>query len=405
MKRKIIAQAVSALCLSAIAIGAQAQKISDDVVKIGVLTDLSGAYSDLAGQGSVVAARMAIEDFSKTKTVLGKKIELISADHQNKADIAANKSREWFDKEKVDVIVDLVTTSAALAAMEVAEQKNKITLVSGAGASVITGDKCTANNVHWAYDTYALSAGTGSAMVKAGKKTWFFVTADYAFGHSLEKDTSAVVTASGGKVLGAVRHPFPGSDFSSYLLKAQASGAQVIGLANAGADTINAIKQAAEFGITKKQTIAPLLMFITDVHSLGLQTAQGLTVTEGFYWDRNDQTRAWSKRFFAQHKRMPTMVHAGVYSSVMNYLKAVEATQSDDTATVMAKLKSTPINDGLFKGTIRPDGKFEHDMYLLEVKKPSESTTPWDYYHVRAVIPGKDAAIPLAKSVCKLVKK
>jgi branched-chain amino acid transport system substrate-binding protein len=337
--------------------------------------------------------------------VLGKKIELISADHQNKADITANKAREWFDKEKVDVIVDLVTTSSALAAMEVAEQKNKITLISGAASSAITGAKCTATNVHWTYDTYALSAGTGGAMVKAGKKTWFFVTADYAFGHSLEGDTAAVVKSAGGTVAGSVRHPFPGSDFSSFLLKAQSSGAQVIGLANAGADTINSIKQAAEFGITQKQTIVPLLMFITDVHSLGLKTAQGLTVTEGFYWDFNDQTRAWSKRFFAQHKRMPTMVHAGVYSSVMNYLKAVEATKSDDTNTVMAKLRSTPINDGLFKGVIRADGKFEHDMYLLEVKKPAESTTPWDYYHVRAVIPAKDATLPLSKSVCKLVKK
>jgi len=274
MKQKVIAQAVTALCLSAMAVGAQAQKVSDDVVKIGVLTDLSGAYSDLSGQGSVVAARMAIEDFSKSKTVLGKKIELISADHQNKADITANKAREWFDKEKVDVIVDLVTTSAALAAMEVAEQKNKITLISGAASSAITGAKCTATNVHWTYDTYALSAGTGNAMVKAGKKSWFFVTADYAFGHSLEGDTSAVVKAAGGTVVGSVRHPFPGSDFSSFLLKAQSSGSQVIGLANAGADTINSIKQAAEFGISQKQTIVPLLMFITDVHSLGLKTTR-----------------------------------------------------------------------------------------------------------------------------------
>lgn len=405
MKHPFLLKSIVAACLASLALGAQAQKVTDDVVKIGVLTDLSGTYSDLAGQGSVIAARMAIEDFSKDKTVLGKKIELISADHQNKADIAANKAREWFDTNKVDVIVDLVTTSTALAAMEVGEQKNKITLVSGAGASVITNAKCSPNNVHWAYDTYGLSAGTGSAMVKAGKKTWFFVTADYAFGHSLESDTAAVVQATGGKVLGGVRHPFPGNDFSSYLLKAQASGAQVIGLANAGQDTINSIKQAAEFGISQKQSLAPLLMFITDVHSLGLKTAQGLTLTEGFYWDLNDKTRAWSKRFFLQHKRMPTMVHAGVYSSVLNYLKAVEAAKTDDTGAVMAKLKSTPIDDGLFKGNIRVDGKFEHDMYLLEVKKPSESTTPWDYYHVRAVIPAKEATLPLSKSVCKLVKK
>ena len=405
MKYKFVTKAIAAACFTAMAAGASAQKVSDDVIKIGVLTDLSGVYSDLAGQGSVIAARMAIEDFSKNKTVLGKKIELVSADHQNKADITANKAREWFDKEKVDVIVDLVTTSAALAAMEVAEQKNKITLISGAASLDITNSKCTATNVHWTYDTYALSVGTGGAMVKAGKKNWFFVTADYAFGHNLERDTAAVVNSSGGKVVGSVRHPFPGSDFSSFLLKAQSSGAQVIGLANAGQDTINSIKQAAEFGITQKQTIVPLLMFITDVHSLGLKAAQGLTVTEGFYWDFNDKTRAWSKRFFAQHKRMPSMVHAGVYSAVLNYLKAVEATKTDDTTAVMAKLKSAPIDDGLFKGVIRADGKFEHDMYLLEVKKPSESTTPWDYYHVRAVIPAKDATLPLSKSVCKLVKK
>jgi branched-chain amino acid transport system substrate-binding protein len=410
MKSKFItkgvaAKAVAALFAATIAGGVSAQKVSDDVVKIGVLTDLSGIYSDLAGQGSVVAARMAIADFSKNGTVLGKKIELVSADHQNKADITANRAREWFDKDKVDVIVDLVTTSAALAAMEVAEQKNKITLISGAASLDITNAKCTANNVHWTYDTYALSVGTGGAMVKAGKKSWYFVTADYAFGHNLERDTSNVVKEAGGTVVGSVRHPFPGSDFSSFLLKAQSSGAQVIGLANAGQDTINSIKQAAEFGITQKQSIVPLLMFITDVHSLGLQAAQGLTITEGFYWDFNDKTRAWSKRFFEQHKRMPSMVHAGVYSAVMNYLKAIEAAKTDDTAAVMAKLKSTPIDDGLFKGVIRADGKFEHDMYLLEVKKPAESRTPWDYYHVRAVIPAKEATLPLAKSVCKLVKK
>jgi branched-chain amino acid transport system substrate-binding protein len=266
MKSKFItkgvaAKAVAALFAATIAGGVSAQKVSDDVVKIGVLTDLSGIYSDLAGQGSVVAARMAIADFSKNGTVLGKKIELVSADHQNKADITANRAREWFDKDKVDVIVDLVTTSAALAAMEVAEQKNKITLISGAASLDITNAKCTANNVHWTYDTYALSVGTGGAMVKAGKKSWYFVTADYAFGHNLERDTSNVVKEAGGTVVGSVRHPFPGSDFSSFLLKAQSSGAQVIGLANAGQDTINSIKQAAEFGITQKQSIVPLLMF------------------------------------------------------------------------------------------------------------------------------------------------
>ena len=406
MKLQLISKIVVGLCAAGLGFAATAQQVSDGQVKIGVLTDLSGAYSDLAGQGSVVAAQMAIEDFAKDKKVLGQPIALISADHQNKPDIAANKAREWFDKEKVDVIVDLVTTSAALAAMEVASQKNKITLVSGAASLDITNAKCTATNVHWTYDTYALSVGTGGAMVRSGKKDWFFVTADYAFGHSLERDTANVVKEAGGKVLGTVRHPFPGaSDFSSFLLQAQSSKAQVIGLANAGADTINAIKQAAEFGITEKQTIVPLLMFITDVHSLGLKTAQGLTITEGFYWDYSDSTRAFSKRFFDRHKRMPSMVHAGVYSAVLNYLKSVQAQKTDDTAKVMTALKSKPIDDGLFKGQIRADGKFEHDMYLLEVKKPAESKQPWDYYHVRAVIPAKDATLPLAKSACPLVKK
>jgi branched-chain amino acid transport system substrate-binding protein len=402
MRQLKLAKAVAGLFVVAAASGVSAQQISDNVVKIGVLTDMSGTYSDLAGKGSVVAAQMAIEDFSKNRTVLGKKIELISADHQNKADITANKAREWFDKEQVDVIVDLVTTSAALAAMEIAEQKNKITLNSGAASLDITRSKCTANNVHWVYDTYNLGKAR-EALVKGGKKSWFFVTADYAFGHNLERDTAAIVTANGGKVVGSVRHPFPGSDFSSFLLKAQSSGAQVIGLANAGQDTINSVKQAAEFGINEKQTIVPLLTFITDVHSLGLKAAQGLSVAESFYWDLNDKTRAWSKRFFERHKRMPSMVHAGVYSSVLNYLKSVEATKTDDTKAVMAKLKSTPIDDGLFKGNIQVNGKFSHDFYVFEVKKPNESKAPWDYYNLVATIPANEASAPLDKS-CKLVK-
>lgn len=392
----------AAVCLPA----AYAQKISDDVVKIGVLTDLSGAYSDLAGQGSVIAAKMAIADFAADGKVLGKPIEILSADHQNKADIAANRAREWYDKDKVDVIVDLVSSNTALAVMEVAEQKNKITLVSGAASLPITNEKCTANNVHWVYDTYALSSGTAKAVVKSGRKNWYFITADYAFGTALEKDASEVVKANGGAVIGTSRHPFPGSDFSSYLLKAQASKADVIALANAGQDTINTVKQASEFGIMgSKQIVVPLLMFITDVHSLGLKTAQGMMLTEAFYWNQNDTTRAWSKRFFAQHKRMPTMVHAGVYSSVLNYLKAVKAASTDDTAAVMAQLKLMPIDDGLFKGKIRADGKFSHDMLLLEVKKPAESTTPWDYYNVKASIPASEATQPIELSRCKLVKK
>jgi len=402
MKRNTVTKAVAALFVAAAASSAFAQKISDDVVKIGVLTDMSGTYSDLAGKGSVVAAEMAIEDFSKAKTILGKKIELVSADHQNKADITANKAREWFDKEKVDVIVDLVTTSAGLAAMEIGEQKNKITLNSGSASLDITRSKCTANNIHWVYDTYNLGKAR-EALVKGGKKTWFFVTADYAFGHNLERDTAAIVKANGGTVVGSVRHPFPSADLSSFLLQAQASKAQVIGLANAGQDTINAVKQAAEFGISEKQTIVPLLTFLSDVHSLGLKAAQGLSVAESFYLDLNDKTRAWSKRFFDRHKRMPTMVHAGVYSSVMNYLKAIEATKTDDTKAVMDKLKSTPIDDGLFKGNIQVNGKFAHDFYVFEVKKPSESKGPWDYYKLVATIPAAEATAPLDKS-CKLVK-
>ena len=330
---------------------------------------------------------------------------MISADHQLKADIAANKAREWYDKEKVDVITELVSTNAALAAMEVAEQKNKITLVSGAASLPITNEKCTAVNVHWTYDTYVLSNGTAKAVVKTGKKNWFFITADYAFGAALERDATSVITANGGKVVGSVKHPFPNSDFSSFLLKAQASKAEVIGLANAGTDTINAVKQAAEFGIAgSKQTIVPLLMFISDVHSLGTKAAQGMYLTEAFYWNKDDKTRAFAKRFFGLHKKMPTSVQAGTYSSVLNYLKAVQAAGTDDTAAVMKQLKSMTIDDGLFKGKIRADGKFEHDMLLVEVKKPDDVKTPWDYYNVKAVIPAAEATQPLSQSKCKLVK-
>lgn len=396
-------------CAAALAMAGSAlaqQKVSDDVVKIGVLTDMSGTYSDFTGQGAVIAAQMAIDDFSKNGTILGKKIELVSTDHQNKADIGAERARNWFDREKVDVITELVTTSVALAVMEVAEQKNKIALVSGAASLPITNERCNANTVHWVYDSYGLASGTAKAMVNAGKKNWYFIAADYTAGAAMTKDASDIVTANGGKILGISKHPFPNSDFSSYLLSAQASKADVIALANGGQDTITAIKQAAEFGITgSKQTLVPIVLFINDVHALGLKTAQGLTLTEGFYWNRDATTRAWSRRFFEKAKKMPSMAHAGVYSSVLNYLKAVEKTGTDDTATVMKQLKSTEIDDGLFKGQIRADGKFAHDMLLLEVKKPGESTEPWDYYHVRSFIPASDAALPLAQSKCKLVQK
>lgn len=403
MKLNHIAKAAS-LALVALATTAQAQ-VSDGMVKIGVLTDLSGVYSDVSGPGTVVATKMAIEDFIASEKP-GFKVEMVSADHQNKADIAANKAREWFERDKVDVASELVTTSVALAVQKIAKEKNRIALISGAASTAVTNANCNDVTVHWTYDTYAVANGTAKAVTKGGGKKWFFLTADYAFGHALEKDASAVVKANGGEVVGAVRHPFPGSDFSSFLLKAQSSGAQVIGLANAGGDTINAIKQAAEFGVTPKQPLAGLLMFITDVHSLGLKTTQGMYLTEGFYWDLNDETRAWSKRFFAQHKRMPTMVQAGQYSSVMHYLKAVKAINSDDTPKVMAQMKKTPVNDFFAKnGKIRDDGRMVHDMYLLQVKKPSESKTPWDYYSVKATIPAAEAFQPLSESTCPLVKK
>jgi len=384
---------------------AGAAKISDGVVKIGILTDLSGLYSDLSGAGSVLAARMAIEDFQMREKPAFK-IELVSADHQNKGDVASNKAREWFERDNVDMIGDLVTTSTALAVMPVAKEKNRITIVSGAASTPITGKSCTDLNVHYVYDTYALANGTGKAVVKQGGDSWFFLTADYAFGHALERDTTATVLANGGKVLGAVRHPFPGTDFSSFLLKAQSSGAKVIGLANAGTDTTNSIKQAAEFGVTPKQSLAGLLMFLTDVHTLGLKTTQGMYLTEGFYWDLNADTRAWSKRFFEKHKKMPTMVQAGVYSSTMHYLKAVKAVGTDEAQMVMKKMKETPINDFFAKnGRIREDGRHVHDFYLLQVKKPEESKYPWDYYHVRQVIPANEAVTPADKSECPLLKK
>lgn len=405
MKLKHIAQAAAQVATLALLAGTAQAQVSDGMVKIGVLTDLSGTYSDLAGKGAVLATKMAIDDFVAAEKP-GFKVELVSADHQNKGDIAANKAREWFERDKVDVASELVTTSVALAVQKIAKDKNRIVLMSGPGSTAITNESCNDVSVHWTYDTYAVANGTAKAVTQAGGKKWFFLTADYAFGHALEKDAADVVKANGGEVVGSVRHPFPGNDFSSYLLKAQSSGAQVIGLANAGGDTINSIKQAAEFGITPKQSLAGLLVFITDVHSLGLKNTQNMYLTEGFYWDLNNETRAWSKRFFDQHKRMPTMVQAGQYSSTMHYLKAVKATGTDDTAKVMAQMKKTPINDFFAKnGKIRDDGRMVHDMYLLQVKKPAESKTPWDYYHVKATIPAAEAFQPLSASRCALIKK
>ncbi|ATE62125.1 ABC transporter substrate-binding protein [Thauera sinica] len=402
MKKRLTA--ICAAAMAALAGGAHAQ-ISGNTVKIGVLTDMSGTYSDLAGPGAVLATQMAIDDFiAQEKPTF--KVEMVSADHQNKADIASTKAREWFEREGVDTATELVTTSTALAVMKIGKEMNKVVLMNGPASTPITNEQCNDVSVHYTYDTYALANGTAKAVTQQGGKTWFFLTADYAFGQALEKDSSAVVTANGGKVLGSVRHPFPASDFSSFLLQAQASGAQIIGLANAGADTTNAIKQAAEFGITPKQQLAGLLMFLSDVHSLGLKNSQGMYLTTGFYWDRDDQTRAWSKRFFDKQKRMPTMVQAGQYSSVLHYLKAVKAAGTDDTAKVMAQMKKTPINDFFARnGQIREDGRMIHDMYLVQVKKPDESKYPWDYYHIRQVIPAAEAFQPLSQSRCPLVKK
>src|ERR1700741_423140 len=398
--------AAAALAIAgAMSAGSAQAQVSDGVIKIGVLNDQSSLYADLAGQGSVVAARMAVEDYGAEKK--GLKVEIISADHQNKPDVGSQIARQWYDTDKVDVIVDTPNSGVALAVNQITRDKGKAFLVSGAASSDLTGKACSPNTIHWTYDTWMLANGTGSAIVKTGGDTWFFLTADYAFGQALERDTEAVVLKNGGKVLGKVRHPLNTQDFSSFLLQAQASKAKIVGLANAGGDTTNSIKQAAEFGIVKGgQNLAGLLVFLTDIHALGLPTAQGLIVTNTFYWDQNDQTRAFAKRFSAQDKGIhPTMVHAGVYSAVLHYLKAVEALKSDDGTKVIAKMKEMPTDDPLFgKGTIRIDGRKIHPAYLVEVKKPSESKAPWDYYKIRATIPADQAFRPLDQGECPLVK-
>lgn len=402
MRRAFTSIALGGL-LILIGTAAAVAQVSDDVVKVGILTDMTGAYSDLSGAGSIIAAQMAAEDFGGK--VLGKPIVIISADHQNKADIASNIARKWYDEEHVDVIADLVTSSCALAVMPIAAEKKRITLVSGAASTPIEGEKCTAYNVHYTYNTYSMAVGTGRAVVQKGGKTWFFIVADYVFGKTLEADTSKVVIASGGKVVGDVKAPFPTTDFSSYLLQAQASGAQIIGLANAGADTINSIKQANEFGITKKQHLAGLLVFLSDIHSLGLETAKGMYLTTAFYWDRDGDSRKWSKRFFERHKRMPTMVQAGLYSSLMHYFNAIKAAGTDDSDKVMAKMKEMPVNDFFAKnGHIGPDGLHRHDMYLVQVKSPAESKYAWDYYKIAKTIPAAQAFQP-PDPICPLVKK
>jgi branched-chain amino acid transport system substrate-binding protein len=379
-------------------------KISGNAVRIAVLTDLSGLYSDIGGQGSVVAAEMAAQDFGGT--VLDKKIEIVSADHQNKADVAAQKAREWIDRDGVDMITDALNSAVALATSKVVAEKKRILIDTGAASTRLTNEDCTPYTIHHTYDTYALAHGTGSAVVQRGGDSWFFLTADYAFGHSLEQDTANVVKASGGKVLGAVRHPLSAADFSSFLLQAQSSGAKIVGLANAGGDTINSIKAANEFGITKKQQLAGLLVFVSDIHSLGLQATQRMYVTEAWYWDLNDETRAWSKRFYEKRKKMPTMIHAGTYSATLMYLNAVKATGTDNADAVMAWLRANPQSDMFAKNMVlRDDGRLIHDMYLFQVKTPSESKGEWDYYNVRQAIPADQAFQPLSQSRCPLMKK
>jgi branched-chain amino acid transport system substrate-binding protein len=387
--------------------GAIAQTM-DKNVKIGSLGDQASLYADVGGAGSIVAAQMAVEDSGLNKK--GWNITVISADHQNKPDVGANIARQWVDVEKVDAFVDLANSGVGLAVAAVAKEKNVVNMNSGSAASDLTNAQCSPNTIHWTYDTYMLANGTGKALVKTGGDTWFFLTADYAFGHALERDTGDVVKAAGGKVLGSVRHPLNTSDFSSFLLQAQASKAKIIGLANAGGDTTNSIKQASEFGIVSGgQKLAGLLLFITDVHALGLNVTQGLNFTETFYWDMNDDTRAFTKRFNERHKKSPpTMVHAGVYSSVLHYLKALDALGGNphDGAKVVAKMKEMLTDDPLFgKGSIQPNGRKIHPAYLFEVKKPSESKAPWDYYKLVATIPADEAFTPLDKSTCALLKK
>ena len=394
-----------ACMLAAMGMNAHAQ-ISDGIVKIGVLNDMSGLYADITGPGSVVAAKMAVEDYLKSsKSNL--KVEIVSADHQNKADIGSNIARQWYDTDKVDMIIDVPTSSVALAISQVSREKGKIHVNTGAATADLTGKACSPNTIHWLYDTWMLANGTGKAVVQHGGTSWFFLTADYAFGQALERDTEAVVLKNGGKVLGKVRHPLATQDFSSFLLQAQASKAKVIGLANAGGDTTNSIKQAYEFGIVKGgQTLAGLLVFLTDIHSLGLEKAQGLYLTETFYWDLNDQTRAWSKRFAALNNgKYPSMDQAGVYAGILHYLKAVDAGKTDDGTKVTQKMKDLPTDDVLFgKGSIRKDGRKLHPAYLFEVKKPSESKGPYDYYKLLATIPADQAFRPLNEGDCPLVK-
>jgi branched-chain amino acid transport system substrate-binding protein len=404
MRFRLVLGLVLGSALAAMSLGMPAARaqISDGVVKIGVLNDQSGLYADLGGPGSVVAARMAVEDAGGA--VLGKPVEIVYADHQNKSDVGAAIAREWFEVGKVDMAIGFDHSAVALAVEQLAAEKNRIAIAGAVGSTAFTGKSCTPTEASWIYDSYALTTSLAKAIVAEGRDTWFFITVDYAFGHSLEADATAAVKAAGGKVLGSVRHPLNTADFSSYLLQAQASGAKVVAFANGGGDMVNATKQANEFGLTKNQTIVSLLVFISDVHSMALQAAQGLKFVTAFYWDRNEETRAWSKRFFERQGRMPTMPQAAVYSAIRHYLAAIAAAGTDEAKAVMAKMRERPVNDFYVRnGRLREDGRLVHDMYFAQVKTPSESKGPWDYYKILATIPGDQAFRPLAEGGCPLV--
>jgi len=396
--------AIGAAALLALTAAATAQ-ISGDVVKIGVLTDQSGNFSSLSGTGSVLAAEMAVADYGGM--VAGKPIQVINADHQNKTDVGLQIARRWFDVDGVDAIVDVPNSAIVLGVQDIAKERNRVLLVSGGGTADLTGKACSPVGIHWTWDTYSFAVGSARALLEQGNDTWFFLTADFAFGAAMQRDATKVIEAGGGKVLGAVKHPLQSADFSSFLLQAQNSGAKIVALANGGSDTINSIKQAAEFGLTERgQKLAALAIYITDVHAIGLKGAQGLVLTTAFYWDRDDETRAWSRRFFARHGAMPTQAQAGVYSAVMHYLKAIAATGTDEARAVVMRMKAIPVDDFFARGgTIRADGRMVHDMYLAQVKKPDESHYAWDYYKILHTIPGDQAFRPLGESECPLVDK
>jgi branched-chain amino acid transport system substrate-binding protein len=402
---KTIKKTAAAVLVSSMIAGAAQAEISNDEIRIGYLADMSGTYRDLSGPGGLEALKMAIEDFGGS--VDGKKIVTFNADDLNKPDVGANTVRQWIDERNVDMVTGMVASSVVLAASKVVEQGGKLALISGAAASSITNEFCSPNHIHWTYDTFALANGTANAVLKDGGKSWFILTADYAFGHAMEADIKKVVEAEGGSVVGTVRHPFPSSDFSSYILQAQGSGADVVALANAGADTVNSLKTASEFGVTQSgQRLAGMVVFLNDIHAMGLEVTQGLMLTTGWYWDMNEEARAWAKRYEERMGSMPTMVHAGIYSAATHYLNAVKETGSDDTATVRAQMAKTPVNDMFAKnGTIREDGRMVHDMYLVQVKTPAESKGEWDLYKVVSTIPGDEAFRPLSESQCKLVTK